>query len=164
MTTVLSLLSVASFEAFKRATALLCIVLTLFLLALPSCSTIRGFFSSVPSTSQVTADTSGVVSATRIAVSLVGPSALTTLNTYILAVHTAAATLAQGVQTGTSALPSPSQIQAFLQNIANQFGDAVWMQNLIGNLVTEYTKFYNVISKDEPTAYAYLTAFVNGTV
>lgn len=152
------------FATLKKAAAISCGVALLFLLALPSCSTLGGFFSHAPSTAQVTQDTILVVSATREAVLLAGPAAEATLNAYILAVHNAASTLAAGIQTGQSVIPSPAQIQVFLQNIATQYGNPTWMTNLIGNLVTEYSRFYTAISKDSATSYAYLSAFVAGTV
>jgi hypothetical protein len=147
--------------ALKQSFAVVLIAATLMM---SSCSTLQGLFSHIPSTDQVKFDTSLVVTATREAVLLAGVAAETTLNAYILAVHTAAAGLSEGITKGTSVMPTPADIQAFLTQKAAAFGSPVWMMNFIGNLVTEYTKFYNVISKDSAVAAAYLNAFVAGTV
>lgn len=142
------------------------------MLSFSSCSTlqnvgntVKSFFGTgIPSTTQVTADTALVVAATREAVLLLGPSNEATLNAYILLVHNTLATLSAGIAAGQSLMPTPDQVQAYLTNIAVQYGSPVWMMNFIGNLKVEYTKFYNSITKDEATTVAYLNAFVTGTV
>lgn len=139
-------------------------LIALSLTAFPGCKTLESFFGGVPSTTQVTTDTALVVNATRTAVLLAGPSAESTLNAYILLVHNSLSVLASGIQAGTAILWTPAQVQAALTNLATQFGNPVWMTNMIGNLTTEYTRFYNAISKDSATTYAYLEAFAAGTV
>jgi len=149
--------------AFRQALATFLIATTFFG---AGCSTI-GFFNHAPSPTDVTTATALVVVATRDVVLIPpfgGVAQEATLNAFILAVHVGAQGLVKAVSTGQSILPAPADILAFLSGYAQKFGNPVWMQNFIGNLVTEYTRFYTVISKDVPTATAYLNAFIAGTV
>jgi hypothetical protein len=151
--------------ALRRTFFWLCVAITLSFISVPSCSTLEGWFGkSVPTPAQVTSDTAGVVTATRAVVLLAGPTAYATLNAYIVAVHTAAQGIANGIQSGQTVLPTAAALQTWLSGIAAKYGNPVWMTNMIGNLVTEYTRFYNNISKDSVTAYNYFSAFAAGTV
>jgi hypothetical protein len=149
--------------AIKQSVAAILIAATL----MTSSCTIFNSILSHETPSVVQNQTAGVLYATRLAVTLPpwGSSAdLVALNAFVTLVHEGALKLVDDLQKGVAALPTSDQIRAFLAGYAAQFGNPVWMQNMIGNLVTTYQKFYNVISKDTPTAVAYLTAFANGTV
>jgi hypothetical protein len=144
--------------AAKQAVASVLIAATLMT---SSCALFSG---GLPSTTQVTTDTALVVTSTREAVLLLGPANESTLNAYILVCHQFLVTLAAGIQAGTSVLPTPEVIQADLVKLAASFGNAPWMQNMAGNLATEYGKFYVRVGKDSAVIYQYVEAFAIGTV
>jgi hypothetical protein len=87
-----------------------------------------------------------------------------TLNAYILVCHQFLVGLAAGIQDGTAVLPAPSVIQARLVALAASFGNAQWMQNMAGNLATEYSKWYPKLIGDSAVVYSYVNAFAIGTV
>jgi hypothetical protein len=150
----------------KHSAAIMLISIMLLCMG-TGCKTLSNFITHVPSPDDVKLATSLVVLGTQDAV-LIPPFGGATqelvLNTFILAVHDAAQGILANVSSGQAVMPSPADIQAFLLSKAAAFGSPGWMTNFIGNLVTEYTRFYNVISKDVPTATAYLNAFISGTV
>jgi hypothetical protein len=140
-------------------------VLIAAVLMTSSCSLYQGIFGKgLPSTTQVTTDTALVVTSTREVVLLLGPASEATLNAYILVAHNFLATLAAGIQAGTSVLPTPDTIQADLVKLAASFGNPYWAVNMAGNLATEYGKFYAAVGTSSVVIYNYLEAFAIGTV